>query len=172
MVDDVEQDAHPDQPAVEVDIEPGEALGRLIRQHEGCEKREKLARGRAGLDHTETAVDQCAGDRESAKRLHQRARTVGDARPFVRFVLEVANTSVEAGAHVLFQRERLDDAHALQALLQRFQNARAAGELIMRNHLDAADHLAQNQHRRRHHDDAEHGQHGILHGHDRGKADE
>src|SRR6516162_2494225 len=114
MVDDVEQDAHPDQPAAEVDIEPSEGLGRLIRQHEGCEKREELAWGRAGLAHAEAAVDQCAGDRESAERLHQRARAVGDACPLVRFVLEVGNTSVEAGAHVLFQRERLEDAHALQ----------------------------------------------------------
>src|SRR5215510_6773423 len=44
--------------------------------------------------------------------------------------------------------------------------------LMMRNRLDAADHLAQDQHRRRYHDDAEHGQHGILHGHDGGKPDE
>ncbi len=42
----------------------------------------------------------------------------------------------------------------------------------MRNRLDAADHLAQDQHRRRHHDDAEQGHHGILHRHDRGKPDE
>src|SRR5262249_7982109 len=172
VVDDLEQDAHPDQSAVEVDIETGEALGWLISQHEGREKREELTERGPGLDHAEAAVSQCAGDRESAERLHQRARAIGDARPFVRFVLEVGNASVEAPAHGLFERERLDDAHALQGLLQRFENARAAGELMMRNRLDAADHLAQDQHRRRYHDDAEHGQHGILHGHDRGKPDE
>ena len=96
MVDDVEQDAHADQPAVEVDIEPGKPLGRLVGQHEGREEREELTGSCSGLDHAEAAVDQRAGDRESAERLHQRARAVGDARPLVRFVLEVGDTSVEA----------------------------------------------------------------------------
>src|SRR5262249_59425486 len=126
-----------DQPAVEVDMERGKAFGWLISQNEGGEKREELTGRGPGLYHAEAAVNQCAGDGESAERFHQRARAVGDARPFIRFVLEVGNTSVEAGAHGLFERERLEDAHALQALLQRFENARAAGELMMRNRLDA-----------------------------------
>src|SRR5262245_18822064 len=123
MVDDLEQDAHPDQSAVEVDIEPGEALGWLISQHEGREKREELSGSGPGLDHAEAAVNQCAGDRESAERLHQRARAIGDARPFVRFVLEVGNASVEAPTHGLFERDRLADANALAGLLMRSKAA-------------------------------------------------
>ncbi len=79
---------------------------------------------------------------------------------------------VESGAHAVLERERLEGADALKGLLHGFENARAAGELMIRDGLDAADHLAQDQHRRRHHDDAEQGHHGVLHGHHRDKADE
>ena len=60
----------------------------------------------------------------------------------------------------------------MQGLLQRFENARAARELMIRNRLDAADHLAQDQHRRRHNDDAQRREHRVLHRHHRQQPNE
>ena len=117
MVDDVEQDAHSHQSAIEVEIEAGKAFGRLVSEHEGREKREELTRGCSGLDHPEAAVNQRAGDREPAEGLHQRTRAVGHPRPLVRLVFEFGNAGVEALAHGIFERKRLDDTHALQRLL-------------------------------------------------------
>ena len=69
-------------------------------------------------------------DREAAERLHQRARAIGDARHLVGFVLHVGDALASMRrAHLVFERERLDDAHALQGLLQGLDDARAAGEL-------------------------------------------
>ena len=131
-----------------------------------------MARGGAGLDYTEAAIDQGACDRESSQRFHQRTGAVGDPRPFVRLLLDLRHMRVEAHPHRVFEREGLERAHALQGLLQRLENLRAAGKLVVRDRLDAADHLAQDQHCRRHDDDAEERHDGILHSHDRGEADE
>ena len=79
---------------------------------------------------------------------------VGDARHLVGLVLHVGDAGVEAAAHLVFERERLDDAHALQRLLHRLDRARAAGELRLRDRADAADQLAQHDHRRRRDDRA------------------
>ena len=52
----------------------------------------------------------------------------------------------------VFEREGLDDADALDRLLQGLENARAALELVARDAVDPSDHLAQDQERgRRHH---------------------
>ena len=74
-------------------------------------------------------------------------------------------------AHRILERERLEDAYALQRLLQGLENPGTAGELMVRNRLDAANHLTQEQHGRRHYDDAERRQDGILYGHDRNEPD-
>ncbi len=168
VVDDVEQDAHADEAAVEIDIEAGKPLRRLVGQHEGGQEGEELAGRGAGFDHPEAAVDQRARDREAAECLHQRARAVGDARPFVRFSLELGDVRVEARAHAVLERIGLDDTDPLHGLLHRLQNARIAGELLVRDRFDAFDQLAQDQHRRRHHGDAEQRHDGVLHRHDGG----
>ena len=79
---------------------------------------------------------------------------------------------VEARLHGILERECLDDADALQGFLQRLHDACGAGELVQRNGLDAVDELAQDEHRRRHDDDAEQRHDRVLNGHDRGKPDQ
>ncbi len=44
---------------------------------------------------------------------------------------------IEARAHAVLERERLDDPDALQRLLQRLENARVAGELVVGDRPDA-----------------------------------
>ena len=56
-------------------------------------------------------------------------------------------------AQDILEREGLDDADALQRLLQRLQDADPAGELRLGDAANALDHLAQNQHRGREHDE-------------------
>ena len=125
----LEQHAHADEMVVEFEVEPREPLGRLIGEQERGEERDEAAGRRAFVDDQIAAVDDGERDREAAERLHQRARAVGDARPLVGLVLHVGDAGVEAAAHLVFERERLDDAQALQGLLQGLDRVRAAGEL-------------------------------------------
>ena len=82
-------------------------------------------------------------DGEAAERFHQRAGAVGDARHFVGFVLDLADTDGKPAPHLVFEREGLDDAHALQRFLHGLDDARAAGELHAGDAAHAADQLAQ-----------------------------
>ena len=99
-VDDLEQHAHADQVAVELEIEAREPLRRLVGEQECRKEREELARRRAELDDAIAAIDDRGGDREAAERFHQRRGAVGDARPLVRLVLDLSHIGVEARAHL------------------------------------------------------------------------
>ena len=171
-VDHLEQDAHAHQPAVELDVETGKALGRFVGQQERGDEGEELPGRGAGLDDAIAGIDKGEGDRAAAERLHQRARAIGDARHLVGFMLDVRDIAVEALAHDIFEREGLDDVDALQRFLQRLHDARAAMELAARDGVDAADHLAQNQERRRYDHEAEERHHRVLHHHHRHQSDQ
>ena len=56
-VDDLVEHAHADQIVIEVDVEPRQALGRLVGEQERRHERNKLARRRARFDHAVAAVD-------------------------------------------------------------------------------------------------------------------
>ena len=158
-VDDFQQHPRADQLAVEVDVEPRQPLGRLGRQQEGGHEREELAGRGAERDHAVAAVQQTAGDGEAAERFHQRVGAVGDPRHLVGVALDGGDVLVDALLHRLFQRERLDGADALQRFLHGLQDVGGAGELVVGEALDALDQLAQEQHRRRHHHEADQRQH-------------
>ena len=164
-VDDLQQLARADQVAVQLDVEPRQPLGRLIGQQERGQEREELARRRAHRDHAVAAIHQPARDREAAERFHQRARAVGDPRHLVGVALDRADAGVDALAHGLFERERLDGADALQRFLHGLHDVGGAGELVVREALDPLHQLAQHQHRRRRHQEAEQRHIGILHHH-------
>ena len=171
-VDDVEQDANPDEAGVEVDVEAREALGRFVGEHECGEEGEKLTGRCAGFEHAVAAVNQGACDGEAAECLHHGARAIGDARPFVRFQLEGGNIGLEPLTHDILQRKRLDDTDTLYRLLHGFEDARAAGELVFCNAVDAADHLAQNDECRRHDNETEQRHYRVLPKHHRDEADQ
>ena len=171
-VDDLEQDAHADKSRVELDVEARQPLRRLIGEHEGGEEGEELPRRRAGFDDAEAAIDQRAGDGKSAQRFHQRACPVRHPRPFVRLVLQLGDVGVEPPPHHVFEREGLHGADALHRLLHGFEDARAAEELVPGNAVDAADHLAQHDERRRRHDEAEKRHDRVLIDHHREQADQ
>ena len=109
-----------------------------------------MPRRRAGLDHAVAAIDQRDGDGDAAERLHQRAGAIADTRASL---LDSFSTSAICASsrclHLVFEREGFHDADALQGFLHRFHDQRAAGELVARDGADAADELAQHQHRRR-----------------------
>ncbi len=63
--------------------------------------------------------------------------------------LDVGYMAVEVRAHRVFERERLDDAHALQRFLQRLQDARPAGPLIASHGADTPGQFSQHQRKRR-----------------------
>jgi hypothetical protein len=65
----------------------------------------------------------------------------------------------------LLERERLDGADALQRFLHGLHDVGGAGELVVREALDALHQLAQHQHRRRRHQEAEQRHIRILHHH-------
>ncbi len=158
--------------AVQFDVEPRQPLGRLIGQQERGQEREELAGRRAHRDHAVAAIHQPARDRETAQRFHQRAGAVGDPRHLVGVALDRGDAGVDALAHGLFQRERLDGADALQRFLHGFQNVGGAGELVVREALDPLHQLAQHQHRRRRHHESEQRHIGILHHHDDDQPDQ
>ncbi len=161
-VDDFEQHAGADELAVEVDVEPRQPLGRLGRHQErGHEGEERAGRG-VERDHAVAAIEQAAGDREAAEHLHQRVGAVGDAGHLVGVALDDRDVLVDALLHGVFERECLHRADALERFLHRLQDVGGAGELVEGEALDALDQLAQHQHRRRHHDEADERHHRVL----------
>ena len=108
-------------------------------------------------DHAVAAVDDGERDREAAERLHQRAGAVATRAPSCwPRARRRRRCASKRCAHHVFERERLDDADALQRLLQgldacacRRVNWRA------RDRADAADQLAQHEQRRRRDHEAE-----------------
>ena len=167
-----EQDAHADQSAVELDIEARQALGRLIGQEERGDEGEELARRRPGRDDAIAAIGDGHGDGDAAERFHQRRGAAGNARQLVGLVLDRRDVAVEAFAHGVFQRERLDDADALQRLLQRLDDTGAAHELAVRDPFDAADQLAQHQQSRRRHHEGEKRHQRVFDDHDGDQPDQ
>ncbi len=87
-------------------------------------------------------------------------------------MLDRVDGAIEPLQHRLFQRERLDDADALDRLLHRLQHLRAAGVAVPGDAMDAADQLAQHQHGGRRDDEARDRHHRILDHHHRGEADQ
>ena len=79
---------------------------------------------------------------------------------------------VDAFTHLLFERERLDGADALQRFLHGFQNVGGAEELAVGESLDPFHELAQYQHCRRRHDEAEQRHQRILDHHHGDEADQ
>ena len=171
-VDDLEQHPRTDQLAVEVDIETGQALGRLGCQQERGHEGEKLSGRGAERDHAVAAIEQAAGDRKAAEHFHQRVGAIGDPRHLVGVPLDDRDVLVDAPLHGRFQRERLHRADALQRFLHGLHDVGAAGELIVGEALDALHQLAQDQHRRRHHHEADKRQHRILRHHHEYQADQ
>ncbi len=84
------------------------------------------------------------------------------------FALDAFDADGKSSPHLVLERERLDHAHALKRFLHRLDDARAAGELRPRDAAHAAHQLAQDQERRRSHDEADKRHDRILdHHHDR-----
>ncbi len=154
-IEDFKKNTYTKKSAVEFDIEPGEPLGGFVGQKERGDEREELTGCGAGLDHAISAIGDSDRDRAAAQRLHQRARAVRNARHLVGLVLHGSHVLIEAFTHDLLQRECLDDADALNRLLQRLYDARPAVELSLGNGVDATNQLAQHEECRRSHDEAE-----------------
>ncbi len=171
-VDDLVKHTHADEIVVEVDIEPGQPLGRLIGKQEGEQERNEFARLRPGLDHAVAAVDRGERDGKTAEHFHQRTGAVGDARHLVGFMLDLADADGKPAPHLVFERECLDHSHALQGFLHGLDDARAAGELHAGDAAHPADQFAKEQKRGRRHDEAGKRHHRILHHHHDAKPDQ
>ena len=130
LIDHLEQHPHADQMVVEFEIEPRQALCRLVGEQERSEERDEVARRRALIDDQIAAVD----DRERRSRGRRASPSAGlrgwRRAPTCRLRVRTSVTLTSKPlTHLVLERERLDDAHALQRLLHRLDGARAAGEL-------------------------------------------
>src|SRR5262245_41200947 len=152
-VDDLEQDAYTDQCTVELDIETGKPLCRLIGQQERRNEGEKLAWRGACLDHTIAAIGD--GNRKGAptESFHQGAGAIGYASHLVGFIFDRCDIPVETLAHDVFEREGFHDADALQGLLQCFDNAGSALKLGACDRINATDQFTENEECRRSNED-------------------
>ena len=124
------------------------------------------------LDDPVAAVDHHARHGKAAQDLHQRRGAVGDAGHLVGLPLDRRDVGVEAFAQDILEREGLDDADALQRLLQRLQDADPAGELVLGDAANALDHLAQHQHRGREHDERHEREQRVSIDHDADQPDQ
>ena len=171
-VDHLVEHAHADQVVGEVDIETCKTLRRLIGEQERRQEGAEFAGHRAGIDNAVTGVDRCQRDGEAAEHFHQRTGAVGDARHLVGFVLDRTDADGETAPHLVFEREGLDHAHALQRLLHGFDDLRARGELHAGDTTHPANELAQEQERRRRDDESAERHRRILNNHDDAQPDQ
>ena len=125
-VDYLVEHAHADQVVVEIDIETSKTLRRLIGEQERRQEGAEFAGHRAGIDDAVTGIDRRQRDGEAAEHFHQRTGAVGDARHLVGFVLDRTDADGEPAPHLVFEREGLDHAHALQRLLHGLDDLRAS----------------------------------------------
>ena len=173
-VDDLEQDAHADQPAVELDVEPRQALGRLIGQQEGGDEGEELAGRRArsrsrGSRYRSMAMAMAT----AAERLHQRRGAVGHARHLVRLR---ARPRRRCGRSV-----RAWSSSSVKALTMRMPCSVSCSVSRIRvppwnwlrpDGVDAADQLAQDEERRRRDHEAEERHQRVFHDHHGNQPDQ
>ena len=81
-------------------------------------------------------------------------------------MLDLPDADGKPAPHLVLERECLDHANALQGFLHSLDDLRATGELHARDATHPADQLAQEQKRRRRHDNADKRHHRILDHHD------
>ena len=96
LVDDLEQDADADHRGVEIEIQAGQPLGRLVCQQERGHEREEFARRRIGFDHAVAGIDHCQSNRDAGKRFGQRPGALAHARHLVRLPLDHRDVVVES----------------------------------------------------------------------------
>ena len=157
---------------VQVHMHAGQTFGGLIGQQDCGDEGEEGARRLAIDDDAQAPVNNDHGDGEAAQSLHHGARACAHRRQLVRRPLKLADGLGLAGAHLLFQREGLDDANALHRLLHRFHDLREADEFRGHDLADAHRQFARADHRDRHEDQRQRGHQGILDDHDAHQADE
>jgi hypothetical protein len=172
QVEEFEQDAHAGQPVLQFEIEPGEALGRLVGENERRDERGKPAWRAAEHEHIVAADQQHPRDRNSAEGLHQRRSAIGDARQLVGGALDFIDMRVDLRAHDVLEIECLDDLESLHRLLERLENEHVAAELRKRDAAYPLDQLAQKQHRGRKNDERGERQQRRPIDHDRAERDE
>ncbi len=172
QVENVEQDLHAGEVVVQVDVEPRDALGRLIGEQERGDERHEFAGSGIEHQHAIAGIEKHDPDGDPAQRFHQRRRAVRYPGELVRGGLDAFDALVHARTHDRFEIERLDDAEALDRLLHRLEDLGAAAILGEHDGAHPLDQLAHTEDRRRHDHDADQRHERRLIDHDRDEPDQ